>query len=55
VEEIGDYIFSDNPKAAVKFVSDLRLRCDTLKVLPKEECFVPNWAKPFVQCFLGVM
>lgn len=30
IEEIGDYIFSDNPKAAVKFVSDLRSRCDAL-------------------------
>ena len=35
IEEIGDYIFSDNPRAAVKFVADLRLRCDTLKNAPK--------------------
>jgi toxin ParE1/3/4 len=35
IEEIGDYIFSDNPKVAVKFVSDLRSRCDSLQNAPQ--------------------
>lgn len=35
IEEIGDYIFNDNPKAALKFVSDLRFRCDALKNAPQ--------------------
>ena len=34
IEEIGDYIFSDNPQAAVKFVTDLRARCARLADAP---------------------
>ena len=55
IEEIGDYIFSDNPRAAVKFVADLRLRCDTLKMPLKGEHFAPSSAKPYARCQLGVM
>ena len=34
IEEIGDYIFTDNPKAAVKFISDLKSRCEKLRNAP---------------------
>jgi toxin ParE1/3/4 len=35
IEEIGDYIFSDNPKAARKFITDLKSRCERLKNAPQ--------------------
>lgn len=35
IEDIGDYIFTDNPSAAVKFIADLRSRCERLKNAPQ--------------------
>jgi toxin ParE1/3/4 len=53
VEEIGDYIFSDNPKAAVKFVSDLRLRCDTLKSAPQGGMLRPELGQAIRSVLFG--
>ncbi len=34
IEDIGDYIFIDNPKAAIKFIADLTARCEKLQDAP---------------------
>ncbi|MFM8748453.1 MAG: type II toxin-antitoxin system RelE/ParE family toxin [Aestuariivirga sp.] len=34
IEEIGDYIFLDNPQAALKFIAGLRARCARLSSSP---------------------
>ncbi|MDX8459250.1 type II toxin-antitoxin system RelE/ParE family toxin [Mesorhizobium sp. VK2B] len=35
VEEIGDYIHSENPAAARRFVAALRARCDRIANAPR--------------------
>ena len=35
VDEIGDYIASDNPVAAVKFIQTIRKRCAALSTQPR--------------------
>ncbi len=35
LEEIGDYIYADNPAAAVRFIAELRNRCSRLSDAPR--------------------
>ncbi|SMF05969.1 toxin ParE1/3/4 [Xaviernesmea oryzae] len=45
LEEIGDYIHSENPRAAYRFVAELRARCNRLADTPRSGAPRPDlWA-----------
>ncbi|MGR6430588.1 type II toxin-antitoxin system RelE/ParE family toxin [Rhizobium sp. PAMB 3182] len=35
VEEVGDYIYAENPTAAIRFITELRMRCERIADAPE--------------------
>ena len=42
IEQIGDYIASDNPARALSFVREIRARCEGITTTPKGARLVPE-------------